>query len=251
MKLSVVICTKNEERNILRCLNSIKKIADEIIILDSFSDDQTPQICKSFANVKFHQTQWLGFSKTKNKANELASGDYILSLDADEVLSEEIQDEILLLKPELKGIYRINRLTHYCGQWIRHSGWFPDLHERLFPKNQAGWSEHLVHEKLEFNTNLPVQNLKGVVYHYSIASQDEHLKKIQSYSSLAAQQLASRQRRFLPVAMIINPIFRFFRHFIIKRGFLDGIAGFKISLFSAYAVFLKYKKAWLLKQKTK
>lgn len=251
MKLSVVICTKNEEKNISRCLKAVQRIADEIIVFDSGSQDQTEEICLKFTNVKFIKTQWLGFSKTKNKANEHASGDYILSLDADEVLSDEVQSEILSLKNQLSGVYQINRLTHYCGQWIYYSGWFPDRHPRLFPKDQAFWSEDLVHEKLIYNQDLPLTNLNGVVYHYSVNTLSDHFNKIDSYTTLAAAQMMHKKKFMFPFKMIINPVFRFLRHFIIKRGFLDGWAGFKISLFSAYAVFLKYKKAFFLSHKTK
>lgn len=251
MKISVVLCTKNEEKNILRCLKSVGRITDEIIVMDSGSQDRTEEICRGFPGVKFFTTDWLGFSNTKNKANDLATGDYILSLDADEVLSEEIQNEILQIKDQLSGIYQINRLTNYCGQWIHHSGWFPDRHPRLFPNKKAHWSQDLVHEKLIFDSQLKVSDFKGVVYHYSISNFSDHLKKIDSYSSLAATQLAKKKKKFLPVSMIVNPLFRFIRHYIIKRGFLDGAAGFRISLFSAYAVFLKYKKAFLLSHKTK
>lgn len=246
-----MICTKNEEKNILRCLKAVQRIADEIIIFDSGSQDQTENICLNIPNLKFFKTQWLGFSKTKNKANEMATGEYILSLDADEVLSDEVQNEILSLKNNLTGVYQINRLTNYCGQWIYHSGWFPDRHPRLFPKEGCYWSEDLVHEKLIFHDDLKVSNLSGIVYHYSIHELSDHFKKINSYTTLSAAQMSHKSKFIFPFKMIINPIFRFFRHYVVKKGFLDGLAGFKISLFSAYAVYLKYKKALFYSHKTK
>lgn len=244
MKISVVICTKNEERNIERCLKAANSVADEIIIMDSFSTDQTESICRKFEKVIFHQTQWLGFSNTKNKANELARSEYILSLDADEVLSDEIQQEILEMKSKLTGYYQINRKTNYCGKWIHYSGWFPDRHVRLFPKIGSAWSEDLVHEKLIFDRNQKVLDLKGLVYHYSVIDLQDHLNKINKYSELAARKLAGRSRISLAFSMLLNPVFRFFRHSILKFGFLDGLAGLQISILSAYSVFLKYKKAF-------
>ncbi len=241
--MSVVICTKNEERNIERCLKAASPVADEIIVMDSFSTDQTESICKRFEKVTFYQTQWLGFSNTKNKANELAKSDYILSLDADEVLSDEIQQEILELKNRLSGYYQINRKTNYCGKWIHYSGWFPDRHVRLFPKKGSTWSEDLVHEKLIFDQNQKISDLKGLVYHYSVTDLSDHLNKISKYSELAAKKLAGRHPISLVISMLLNPIFRFFRHYIVKLGFLDGFAGVQISILSAYSVFLKYKKA--------
>lgn len=243
MKISVVICTKNEERNIDRCLKAAGPVADEIIIMDSFSTDQTESICKKFEKVVFHQTQWMGFSNTKNKANELAKSEYILSLDADEVLSDEIQQEILELKSQLSGYYQINRKTNYCGKWIHHSGWFPDRHVRLFPQNGSTWSEDLVHEKLIFDQNQKVTDLKGLVYHYSVTDLQDHLSKIAKYSELASRKLAGRSRISLAFSMLLNPVFRFFRHYFLKLGFLDGFVGLQISILSAYSVFLKYLKA--------
>lgn len=245
--ISLVICTKNEERNIERCLKSARDVVDEIIVVDSFSTDKTPQICQSFEGVKFHQMPWEGFSQTKNKANELAQFDYILSLDADEELSTEIQQEILQIKKNLKGLYRVNRLTNYCGSWVHHSGWFPDRHIRLFPKLGTRWVGDFVHEKLE-SSEKSVSDFKGLVYHYSIVSVPEHLKKIRSYSSLGAEQMMRKKISLvLFFSVILSPPARFLRHYIFKLGFLDGKAGFLISFLSAYSVYLKYSKAFRLK----
>ncbi len=247
MEISVVICTKNEEKKILRCLEAVQSIADEIVIVDSFSTDRTPEICRNFPRVQFYQMPWLGFSETKNKANDLATKEYILSLDADEVLSTEIQNEIKALKSKLSGVYEINRKTNYCGHWINHSGWFPDRHARIFPKGRAQWSKDLVHEKLIFSDQLNLSLLKGLVYHYSVDSREQHIKKIEAYSALAANRLAKKNKLALFVSMLLSPTFRFFRHYVIKLGFLDGVPGLVISGLSAYGVYLKYKKALLSK----
>lgn len=248
MKISVVVCTKNEQKNIGRCLTSVQKVADEIIVVDSYSTDDTEKICRTFSQVQFHQTQWKGFSQTKNYANSLAGGDYILSLDADEELSPELQEEILQLKNELKGVYSINRITNYCGQWIKHSGWFPDRHYRLFPRGKASWQGDYVHESLKFDQDLPVHDLKGLAPHYSYYSIEEHSKRIDSYSSLGAQQLVQKKKPFLLPSVVFNPMARFMKCYVFKLGFLDGFYGLVIAVLSAKAVFLKYFKAYKIQK---
>ena len=149
LKLSVVIITLNEEKNIERCLQSVKDIADEIIVVDSYSDDRTEEICSEFG-VKFIQQKFKGYVDQKNDGNALASHDYILSLDADEALSEELAASISQVKENWQfDAYAMNRLTSYCGKWIRHSGWYPDRKSRLFDRRKARWTGHLVHERVE------------------------------------------------------------------------------------------------------
>jgi len=244
MKLSVVVCTKNEEKNIGRCLTAVQSVADEIIIVDSMSTDRTEEIATSFPRVQFVKRAWKGFSQTKNEANLLATGDYILSLDADEELSPELQQELKALKPKLQGVYTINRMTNYCGQWIRYSGWFPDRHLRLFPRGQATWEGHFVHEKLKARANLEITHLQGLVFHYSYYSMEEHRQRIESYSSLGAQELLSRGKKIHKLSLWINPLARFLKCYVFKLGFLDGYFGLVIAVLSAKAVYLKYSKAY-------
>ncbi|MFN8791623.1 MAG: glycosyltransferase family 2 protein [Bdellovibrionales bacterium] len=244
MKLSVVICTKNEEKNIGRCLAAVQSVADEIIIVDSMSTDRTEEIARSFPRVQFVKRPWKGFSQTKNEANELATGDYVLSLDADEELSSELQQELKALKPNFHGVYTINRMTNYCGQWIRYSGWFPDRHLRLFPKGRAAWEGHFVHEKLKAPPELVVSHLQGLVFHYSYYTMEEHRQRIESYSSLGAQELISRRKRIHKLSLWINPLARFLKCYVFKFGFLDGYFGLVIAVLSAKAVYLKYSKAY-------
>lgn len=247
MGISVVICTKNEEKNIERCLKAVSSIADEIIVVDSNSTDRTAEICKSYPKVKFIESKWLGFSNTKNYANSFATQDYILSLDADEELTIECQKEIESLKPSLSGIYSINRMTNYCGQWIKHSGWFPDIHLRLFPKKETRWVGE-IHERLTYSPTLEVKHLKGIVNHYSYYSIEEHWQRINTYSTLGAHKYTKYSYTRLIISMVINSHFRFIRHYLVRRGFLDGFSGFVISILSAAAVFLKYAKAYQLKK---
>lgn len=247
--LSVVICTKNEEKNIARCLISALSVADEIVIVDSLSTDNTSEICRSYPLVRFHQMPWEGFSQTKNKANLLAQYNWILSLDADEELSPELQSELKTLKAlGFKGAYQLNRLSNYCGHWVKHSGWFPDRKIRLFSKKDSRWVGDFVHEELQLSANSCVTDLKGLLFHYSVTSYADHLKKVRSYSALGAERVAQK-KPFVVIALslCLNPFFRFLRHYFLKLGFLDGRAGFLISLLSAYSVFLKYRQALKIK----
>lgn len=240
-KISAVIITYNEEKNIERCLTSLRGIVDEIVVLDSFSTDKTEEICRQ-AEVQFSQHEWLGYAGSKNVANEKASNDWILSIDADEALSEELAKSILSIKNQLSNnFYSFNRLTNYCGNWIKHSGWYPDSKIRIFNKKTAHW-EGLIHEKLIFNKKISVEHLKGDLLHYSYYTIEDHKKQIEKYSTIAAQELKISGKASGLVKEYLLPIAKFIEAFIIKKGFLDGAAGFKISVMSAKATKLKYHK---------
>lgn len=194
--ISAVIITKNEEKNILRCLDSLQGLVDEIIVVDSFSVDGTPQICRAFPDIQFVQTEWRGYGETKNFGNSLAQSDYVLSLDADEELSPELRQEILHLKPNLSGVFSLNRLTNYCGTWIRHSSWFPDYQMRLFPRKLGQWNKSVVHEHLVFSEPLQMSHLRGLLFHYSISSLEQHILTVNRYTSLAAERLVEARGSF-------------------------------------------------------
>lgn len=243
MTLSVVIITKNEEKNIQRCLESVVGIADEIIVVDSFSTDKTEALCKKYP-VRFFQEEWKGWGPTKNFANSLASGDYILSLDADEALSLELQKSLREIKNSLEGYYSFRRRTQYCGQWISHCGWYPDIKLRLFPKDQAFWNEAQVHEDVELpNPKAAVQLVSGDINHYSYYTLSEHIERANLYSSLAAAKIAASPLKWLSLHGPIRAFLRFAKSYFFKRGFLDGFFGLCICSFSALEVFLKYAKA--------
>lgn len=238
--LAVVIITKNEERNIDRCLQSIQSIADEIIILDAFSTDQTEAICKQYS-VQFIQREWEGYSASKNFANNLSSSDYILSLDADEALSDELLQELIALKKTgFSGTYSVNRLTNYLGKWIYHSGWFPDIKPRLFPKNGSYWEGEFVHEIL-IHPSSELTQLKGVLEHYSYYSFEDHRKRADQYSVLTAQKFFAANKHVSVLKPYLSAVGRFVAMFILKKGFLDGYMGFKIALISAQSNVVKYK----------
>lgn len=243
--ISAVIITFNEEKNIERCLYSIKDVVDEIIVVDSFSVDNTVKICEKFG-AKVFQVSWMGFSQTKNYANKLASNNYILSIDADEALSTELIQSILNVKRNLYGAFSFNRITNYCGKWIKYSGWYPDIKLRLFPKSYARWEGSYVHEKLVLLCNLPITHLKGNLLHYSISSVEDHKKRIEYYSSLQAKQLLENRAKFHLLKFFFAPLTKFIKHYFIKLGFLDGFAGLQIAFFTALATYKKYKKYRLL-----
>jgi glycosyltransferase involved in cell wall biosynthesis len=248
VSISVVVATKNEERNIERCLNSIRDLADEIIVLDSYSTDATEAICKRYANLSFYQRDWEGYSGTKNYANGLASGDFILSLDADEEVSAELLATLKHLKVKLnkstKIVYELDRLTNYCGQWIWHSGWRPDFQMRLFPRGEARWDGSEVHEALSLNEGVVREKIhNGLLNHYSFFSISDHVAKINLYTTLGAQKVVRVGGGWLRFKSVTRAPFRFLRTYFLNLGFLDGYYGFVISVLGAYAVYLKYAKA--------
>ena len=241
-KVSVVIITFNEERNLARCLNSVKNIADEIIIVDSHSTDLTVKIASDF-NASIFQKAFISYADQKNFANSKAKNNYILSLDADEALSDELILSIQnALKNPLNNTYQLNRRTNYCGQWINYSGWYPDPKIRLFDKNYAQWGGPSLHEILVLKSNATVGILKGDLLHYSFYTKEDHEKQLEKFSSIAAQDLFSQHKKASIYNLYIKPINRFLTDYVFKRGFLDGKAGLIICLSSAKAMHLKYAK---------
>lgn len=239
--ITAVVITLDEERNIQRCLDSVVGVVDEIIVLDSFSKDNTKAICESYENLRFEQREWQGYSASKNYANSLATSDYILSLDADEALSEELRTAILEVKPRLHEAYRFARLTNYCGKWIRHSGWYPDFKVRLFPKNKATWEGDFVHETLKTD-DIQIETLSGDLLHYSYYSIQEHYERVEKYSLLAAQKKFKQGKQGSLLKGFFSALNRFIKIYFFKAGFLDGVSGLTIARISAYAAWLRQKK---------
>jgi glycosyltransferase involved in cell wall biosynthesis len=242
MKLTAAIITLNEAENIERCIRSLLPVADEIIVLDAFSTDNTPAICQSL-NVRFVQKEWMGYSQSKNYLNSLAEHEYILSIDADEVLSQELAASILKQKETgLKDIYSLNRLTNYLGRWIYHSGWYPDVKIRLFPKAECHWEGEFVHETLACPKDKKVVLLKGHLEHYSYKSFEDHRQRADKYSALTARKMSAAGKKASFLKPYVSAMGRFIAMFFIKKGFLDGKMGFKIALISAQSNIFKYKE---------
>lgn len=241
-KLSVVIITLNEERNIERAIKSVQPIADEIIVVDSFSTDRTKEICEA-NQVRFVQMEWQGYSQTKNLANDLASFEYIYSLDADEANDEVLNAAILKEKEAgFSGIYTVNRLTNYCGKWIKHSGWYPDKKIRIFPKSKTSWEGAFVHEELSFTEQFENKELPGHLHHYSYYDYQDHRKRADKYSLLTAQKMNAAGKKAGLLKPLLSGMGRFIAMFFLKLGFLDGWKGFKIAQISAASNILKYRE---------
>ncbi len=239
--LSAVIITLNEEKNIRRCLESIRDVVDEIIIVDSGSKDATVAICREF-DAKVIATEWKGYAATKNFGNEKAAGEQILSLDADEALSPQLAASIQKVKGERSAFY-FNRLTSYCGRWIYHCGWYPDAKVRLFPKGKARWEGKFVHEKLVLDQDLKEKHLAGDLLHYSYHTVEEHRQRIESYSTLHAKAMKAEGNHPSCFKLLFAPTFKFFKTYFLQLGLLDGKEGLLISYYSAKAVCLKIRKA--------
>jgi len=188
-RISAVIITQNESRNIGRCLVSLKDIADEVVVVDSGSTDDTESICREMG-ATFQHHDWEGYSGQKNYAETLATGEWILSIDADEALSDELRESLLLLKTSKAAadtVYSFCRLTNYCGTWIKHCGWYPDEKIRLWRKGICEW-DGVVHEELKFHTPVKRQHLNGDLLHYSYYSVEEHAARQVRYATLAAEK---------------------------------------------------------------
>lgn len=241
-KISAVIISLNEEKNIERCIRSLQRISDEIVVVDSFSTDKTESICKNLG-VRFIQHPFSGYRDQKNYAVQQASYDIVLSLDSDEALSVELEESIQKVKENwLFDSYKFNRLNNYCGQWIYHSNWYPDRKIRLFDRRKGSWGGLNIHETVKMNPDATVGVLNGNLLHWSLASYEEHIDKANRFSTISAQEYFKLGRKSSIYKIFFNSGWRFFKAYFVKKGFLDGYNGFVISSFSAYTSFLKYLK---------
>jgi glycosyltransferase involved in cell wall biosynthesis len=241
MQITATIVTLNEERNIARAVESLK-CADEVVVIDSGSTDGTREIAARMGARVIEET-WRGYAGQKNFAACCAHNDWILSIDADEQLTEKLTAEIEQLKkegPRFDG-YSFPRLAHYLGRWIRHSGWYPDRKVRLYDRRKAEWVGEYVHESVRVNG--PSGELHGDLLHYTCASLSEHLKTLDRYTSLAARELTARGRAVSLTRLTVDPAWTFFRTYVLQRGFLDGRQGLAIAWMAALYTFLKYAKA--------
>lgn len=240
-KLSAVIISLNEEREIGRCLESLVDVCDEIVVLDAYSSDRTGDICRA-AGVTFVQREWTGYSEAKNYANGLASGDLILSLDADEALSPELAESILTLREEAlpNTAYAMNRLNHYFGSWIRHGDWYPDRKVRIFRRNEARW-EGTIHEKLVFSDNTRIVRLKGDLLHYASPTVRDYVAKSWHYAQLVARaDHEQRKWKLWVYHAAIKPAALFVRSYFLKLGLLDGYRGLLLAGIAAWERYMRY-----------
>lgn len=248
IKLSVVIITFNEERNLERCIKSVLNIADEIVVVDSFSTDNTKEIALKY-NCKFVEHKFEGHIEQKNFAITCASSPYILSLDADEALDETLKKEILNTKQNWTANgYTMNRLTNYCGTWIKHCGWYPDTKLRLWDSRLGHWTGINPHDEYKFKTpECTIQKLKGDILHYSYYTLEDHYKQVEYFTNISSNAYFKIGKKAYFYHLVFSPLVKFIQSYFIKLGFLDGAAGFTICRISAYAAWLKYyklKKLW-------
>jgi glycosyltransferase involved in cell wall biosynthesis len=247
--LTAVIITKNEEKNIAACIESLD-FCNEILILDSDSSDQTCEIAKKL-NAKVISSPWLGYAAQKNKATDLAHSEWVLSVDADERVSEELKLEIFEIFSQAKNsefvAFSCPRKTIHLGKWIRYGGWYPNRMTRLYQKGKGAWIGDELHEKWEAKGKVGV--LKSSIIHYSFTDLSDQVLRNDHYSSLGALKLHKSGKKFSLFKLITKSMSKFMETFFLKRGFLDGMAGFIISISAAYSVFLKWSKLWEIEQK--
>lgn len=242
MKLSAVIITFNEERNIGRCLSSLKDVADEIVVVDSFSKDSTKQICLGHG-ARFIENPFEGHIQQKNVAIDVAKGDYILSLDADEALTPELEKSIRTVKEssDPKDGYTMNRLTNYCGKWIHHCGWYPDTKVRLIRKGAGKWTGVNPHDRLDLFPGNSEGHLEGDLLHYSYYTAEDHLKQIEFFGKIAAAELKEQGRRTNWLEIGLKWLAQLFKSLVIKSAWKDGKMGIIVAWRSAYATYRKYR----------
>jgi glycosyltransferase involved in cell wall biosynthesis len=246
MKISAAIITFNEEKNIRRCLTSLSKVAEEIVVIDSFSQDGTKTICSEFENVNFIENPFGGHIQQKNYAIDCCSNNWVLSLDADEELSPELESSILEVKSKLKnddqGAYRFNRLSNYCGQWIHFGGWYPDTKTRLFHKQIGTWGGENPHDKYLVQPNVPHEFLNGDLLHYTFHTVEQHRAQIDKFTSIAAKAKFEKGKKSNTLLAIVKALAKWIRNFLVKKGYRDGRVGYQLANASAYATYLRYKK---------
>lgn len=249
--LSAVIITYNEEKKIERCLRSLLGVADEIVVVDSYSTDRTEEICKRY-DVKFVKKAFLGYVEQKNFAITQTSHDHIISLDADEALSDKLKESLLNLKSDWKcDGYYMNRYNNYCGQWINHSDWYPEKKLRAFIKGKGEWKGLNPHDSFQVYDQKSTQWIKGDLLHCNYLSYSEHNKQIERFSSISAQSYYEKGKKAPFWKIFFNPWWAFFKAYFLRLGFLDGFNGFVISVQTAHLTFLKYIKLRALLKKYK
>jgi glycosyltransferase involved in cell wall biosynthesis len=252
ISLSAVIITFNEEKNIARCIDSLTGIADDIVVVDSFSTDRTEAICKS-KGVRFVQHTFEGHIQQKNWAITQAKFPHVLSLDADEALDESLKKSILDVKKDWKKHgYYMNRLTNYCGKWIKHCGWYPDKKLRLWDSTKGNWTGINPHDKYELHAgDANTGHLEGDILHYSFYTIEQHLRQVDYFTTISSKALFEKGKKANTLHLLINPAVKFFRDYFFKLGFLDGYYGFIVCKISAKATYLKYAKLKALWDKIK
>lgn len=243
IKLSVVVITLNEENNIKRCLSSVSEVADEILVVDSNSTDKTVEYSEALG-ARVAQHPFTDYVDQRIVATQMARHDWVLSIDADEALSEELINSIKHIKqsPE-SNVYKLNRCTNYCGKWIKHGTWYPDKKIRLFNRTKGTWKGAKVHEYWEaFDKNENIKQLKGDILHYSFNTISDHIKQIEKFTEMSALAAVEKGKTCSLLKVWLGPKWYFINSFILKLGFLDGYYGYLVCKYSAMSSMIKYTK---------
>ncbi len=243
VSLSVVVITFNEAANIGRCLGALGDVADEVLVVDSFSTDDTVEICLAHG-ARVVQNAFAGYVEQKNFATAQARFDHVLQLDADEVLTDELRQSIRQAKSDWQhAAYSLARLTNYCGHWVRHGGWYPDRKLRLYDRRLGRWEGLLLHEHYEVAPGYTTGLLAGDALHYSYHSIAQHVSQLNKFTSITAQERVLRgHTRVTLFHLLLKPWWKFVQGYFLRLGFLDGFAGLCIAGISAWGVFLKFAK---------
>ncbi len=242
IKLSVTIITLNEERNIGRCLESVRDIADDITVIDSFSTDKTEEICEKYG-VNFITNPFKGHIEQKNFALDHARYDHVLCLDADEALDDQLLIAVKSAKENWAyDGYTMNRLTNYCGKWIRHTGWYPDPKLRLADRKKVRWGGSNPHDELRLIAGASSAHLQGDILHYSYYTIRDHIAQMNSFTTIMAEDAFRKGKKAGFIKLYLSPGFTFIKKYFFERGFMDGYYGFVISILSGFYTLLKYMK---------
>jgi len=237
-----VIITLNEEKNIERCILSVKEVVDEIVVVDSFSTDNTRKICEKHGT-KFSCHTFEGYKEQKSYAIAQATYDHVLLIDADEALSDELRASITSVKNNwVHDGYSVNRLNSYCGQWIRHSGWYPDRKLRLFDRRKASVKGRNPHDEIVMDHGSTIKHIKGDLLHYTYLSVEEHIRQINRFTEIQAKGNFERGKKANCFSILFSPGYKFIRHYFFYLGFLDGYYGYLICRNMAHSTFLKHAK---------
>lgn len=236
--ISAVIIAFNEAHHITACIEAAKRVADEVVVVDSFSTDATVEVCTALG-ARVIQQQWLGYSDQKNFANAQAKFDWVLSLDADEVLDPALQNAILAWKQEQPKPASFKRMTNYCGTFIKHGGWYPDIKTRLFNRNETYW-EGAIHETLHALHKADTVLLAGDCLHYSYYTREQHYAQTWKFVTIQAKDMFERGKKSPWYKRVLSPVVKFVHYYFIRLGFLDGAAGFHVARITAYGTYLKY-----------
>lgn len=231
LPITAIIIAKNEEDHIVDCIRSVRHLCNEVLVLDNGSSDDTAMVAIS-QGAEVRSVEWQGYGPTKNQGHQLARYDWILSIDADEVVSPELSQSIKNLNlQDANIVYYVNRLTKYIDQWIKHSGWHPDWIPRIYHRDVAAWSDKKVHEELSFAKHIHKHKISGLLYHYSYESKEQYLEKIERYARLKAESWIENNQPPSLLKRWFGGLFKYWKSYYIQRGYKDGQAGKEIARF--------------------